>query len=316
MAQQARAKKVIGIGMACLDQLIVWQDLRTPLAANRLLGHDVQGGGMAATALVTVARLGGKAEFWGAVGNDWIGDLILRGLRDEGVGTSQVRRVAGQRGPMMMVWIDQPTGERHFFRLTGFCRTPRPVGSLARLKSAGCLLVDQTRPESILRAAREARRLGVPVVGDLGSVGDEVRKVLRYVDYAIFSETAVGDLAAGGNYRRACQAIRAMGPPHVVITLGRRGLVFLEGGRFGRLSAFPVKVVDTTGAGDTVHGAFCYGLVEGLPLEKNLAFASAVAAMKCRRLGGRAGIPTRAEVVRFLKQRKIDVFAAGRRRSS
>jgi sulfofructose kinase len=91
----------------------------------------------------------------------------------------------------------------------------------------------------------------------------------------------------------------------VVITLGEKGLVCLDGPRWIEMPAFAVEVVDTTGAGDTFHGAFCLGLVRGFSLEKNLAFASAAAALKCRALGGRAGIPRRREVVRFLKERGV-----------
>jgi sulfofructose kinase len=88
-------------------------------------------------------------------------------------------------------------------------------------------------------------------------------------------------------------------------------LAYLDGDRFGRMEAFPVNVVDTTGAGDVFHGAFCYGLVAGLPLETDLALASAAAAMKCRHIGGRAGIPGRAEVVAFLAARGTEGFAGG-----
>ena len=311
MTPLAPGRKVIGIGVACLDQLLLWQDMRAPVLGNRIVGYDVQGGGMAATAMVTVARLGGQAEFWGAVGDDWSADLILRGLAQERVDTSQVRRVAGQRGPLMIVCIDRPTGERHFLRFTGRCDAPEPVGSLDRLAGAGCLLTDNSRPETDVPAAAEARRLGVPVVADVGGVHEHTRALLAHVDYAIASEDCAQGLAGGDDLPKACAMIRDMGARCVIVTLGARGLVYLDGDRFGRMEAFPVNVVDTTGAGDVFHGAFCYGLVAGLPLETDLALASAAAAMKCRHIGGRAGIPGRAEVVAFLAARGTEGFAGG-----
>lgn len=302
--------------MACLDQLMLWQDLGAPVGRNRLVAWDMQGGGIAATALVAVARLGGRAEMWAAVGDDWIGDLILRGLDEEKVDTRQVERVKGRRGPLMIVCVDQPTGERCFFHATGHCHAGHAIGDLQRLTGAGCLLIDGTRPESDLRAARAARRLGVPVVADVGWMGERTPTIFKYVDYAILSESCarnIGESCAAGSpahrarhgespdFRQVCRAVRAMGPACVVITLGAKGLVYVDGDRFGRMKAFRVKVVDTTGAGDVFHGAFCYGLVAGFALEQNLRFASAAAAMKCRHIGGRAGIPTRREVMRFLK---------------
>ena len=307
MAHAPSGKKVIGIGVGCLDQLILWEDMSAPVHRAKIIGYDAQGGGMAATAMVTVARLGGQAEFWGAVGTDWAADLILKGLEAERVDTSQVRRVEGWCGPLMLVGVDHRSGERHFQRFTGLCDPVGPVGSFDRLRGAACLLTDLTRPETDLALAREARRLGVPVVADVEGTRPHAPEVLPHVDYAITSQESAERVGAGTDLRAACEAIRALGPPCVVVTLGAEGLVFLDGETFGRMDAFPVEVVDTTGAGDVFHGAFCYGLTEGLPLQRNLAFASAAAAMKCRRLGGRAGIPGRDEIVAFLQERGADV---------
>lgn len=300
-----KRKKVIGLGLACLDQLLLWRDVKCPVAGNRIIRYEVQGGGMVGTGLVAVARLGGRAEYWGAVGDDWMGELIIRGLRDEGVDVAGATRVAGQRGPTVIVCVDQPTAERHFLHMIQVPEPEDVVWRPERLKEAGCLLVDCTHIRSGLAAAAEARRLGVPVVGDVGSLHEANTPLLPLMDHAILSEDCVQRLGVGGDLRAACGKIQAMGPRHVAVTLGDRGLVSLEGDRFVQMNAFAVDVVDTTGAGDTFHGAFCYGLVEGFPREFCLALASAAAAMKCRKLGGRAGIPSRAEVRRFLLDRGV-----------
>ena len=307
MSQAASGGRVIGIGVACLDQLILWEDMAAPVREAKIIACDMQGGGMAATAMVTVARLGGEAEFWGAVGDDWVADRILKGLEDERVDTSHVRRIDGKTGPFMVVCIDRRTARRHFFHWTGLCDAGSPLGSLERLQDAGCLLTDLTRPETDLAAAREARRLGVPVVADVEGMSERARPVLAHTDYAIADEGCLRNLNAGADPRKACEAIRAMGPAQVVITLGEGGLVFLDGERFGRMNAFDVEAVDTTGAGDVFHGAFCYGLTQGFAMDENLAFASAAAALKCCRLGGRAGIPGCEDVIRFLKDSGVDL---------
>jgi sulfofructose kinase len=303
-------KPVIGIGLACLDQLLLWEDMKEPVLGNRIVETSLQGGGMTATALAAVARLGGRAELWAAIGDDWVGDRILQDLGRDGVDTSQVRRLAGRRSPFMIVCVDQPTGERHFLHWTGPLDSDGPLGSLDRLRGAGCLLVDDTRPETQLPAAREARRLGVPVVIDMNRLCGHTREVLPFVDCAIVGEPFVESLGAGGDHVAACRTIQDLGPARVVVTLGRRGLVYLDGPHLGHLPAFDVETVDTTGAGDVFHGAFCLGLVWGLAMEKNLHFASAVAALKCRRLGGRAGIPTRDEALGFLGERGVNLFGA------
>ena len=300
------AGKVVGVGLACLDQLILWEDTSAPVADNRITQWSTQGGGMVGTALVAAARLGARAEWWGAVGDDWMGRMILEGLEAQGVDTSQVAVFPDVRGPMVVVCVDGKTGQREFLHGLGLGPWPAPVTPLERLADAGCLLIDNTQPASELAAARRAREFGIPVVGDVGRVRDGDRDVLAHVDYAVVPQQCAEGVCQG-DLRAACEQIAAMGPRCVVVTLGERGLVYLDGDRFGRMDAFEVGVVDTTGAGDTFHGAFCVGLTRSLPLEQNLAFASSAAALKCRKLGGRAGIPTCDEVVGFLSDRGIDI---------
>ena len=294
-------KKVVGVGLACLDQLILWRDMRAPLVGNKILNFQVQGGGMVGTAMVAVARLGGQAELWGAVGDDWMARMILQGLRCESVDTRHVTVVPGGRGPMVVVCVDHPTGQRHFLYWTGFPEPKDPIGSPESLKTAGCLLVDGTHHQSTLRAARQAQRLGVPVVADLGGIGENTPALLAHVEYAIISERCAQRVAGGDDYRAACQAMRSMGPEHVVVTLGEKGLVYLDGERLAEMPAFPVDVVDTTGAGDVFHGAFAAGLYLELGFEGALALAARAAARNCTALGGAGRLTTRAELPRSLR---------------
>lgn len=300
-----RGKKVIGVGLGCLDQLLIWRDAAAPVAGNKVVDFDFQGGGMAATAMVAVARLGGSAEFWGVVGDDAAGRMIVAGLQAEGVDISQVRAAAGASGPVVVVCIDQQTGERYFVGSREVPDPPQPLGDLSRIESAGCLLVDGFRYQSVLRAAQHAHKRGVPVVGDIGWITDKTRVLFQSMDYAIASAGTTKNLGLGEDHAAACRAIAQMGPKYAVITAGARGLFAWDGQRLIEKPAFSVPVVDTTGAGDTFHGAFCYGVISGMQFEENLTFSSAVAAMKCRKLGGRAGIPGLNQVQEFLRERGV-----------
>jgi sulfofructose kinase len=87
----------------------------------------------------------------------------------------------------------------------------------------------------------------------------------------------------------------------LTITLGGRGSITVSAqGDCFETPAFKVRTVDSTGAGDVFHGGYIYGLLERWELEKTVIFASAVAAMKCTKAGGRAGIPRLTEVLKFL----------------
>jgi sugar/nucleoside kinase (ribokinase family) len=306
-------KKVVGVGLACQDLLILWRDLSTPLTENQAVDVQWQGGGMTGTALVAVARLGGPAELWAAAGDDRTGDMIVQDLAAEGVDVAHVKRIAGGRGPMVLVCVDQSTGERRFLYSTGLDPDDSADEPLEALADAGCVLVDGFRPASALRAVREARRLGIPVVGDVGGLSGRIERLLPFIDYAIVPEGCARRL--DGDFRRACEKLRAMGPGCAVVTLGDRGSVCLSDDGYVHTPAFQLDVVDTTGAGDAFHGAFCFAVVAGLTLSGGLVFASAVGALKCRKLGGRAGLPTLAEVQSFLAERGVELAGPGEDRS-
>ena len=96
------------------------------------------------------------------------------------------------------------------------------------------------------------------------------------------------------------RALADAGPSRVAVTLAAEGVLGFAEGRFVRVEGFPITPVDTNGAGDVFHGACTFGELRDWPLEWTLTFANAVAAMKCRFLGGRRGIPTLPEVAEFL----------------
>jgi sugar/nucleoside kinase (ribokinase family) len=293
------------VGLAVQDVLILWPDMSAPVKETRAVDVQLQGGGMTATALVAAARLGAAAELWGAVGDDWAGQMILRDLAAEKVDVSHVRVVAGESGPLVLVCVDAPSGERYFPYGRGLRIDAAPAGLSEAVAGAGCLLVDGFCPKAALAAAGAARRAGVPVVADVGGLSDAMRDLLGLVDYAIVNEATGTALHA--DCRRACEAVRDMGPSCAAITLGDRGCVCLSDEGYLRLPAFGVDVVDTTGTGDVFHGAFGFGLTIGLGLRENLLLASAASALKCRKLGGRAGAPTLDEARAFLADRGLEL---------
>jgi sulfofructose kinase len=142
----------------------------------------------------------------------------------------------------------------------------------------------------------------VPTVLDADLGGREaLPELLELVDYAVFSAPALHELARGQSDADALKHVLRHGLRHAGVTLGPRGYLWVErDGRTGHQPAFQVDVVDTTGAGDAFHGAFALGVAEGLPTDELVRRAAAVAALKCTRLGSRAGLPTRSELELFV----------------
>jgi len=154
----AGPKKVVGVGLACLDQLIRWKDAALPVHENRVLDFSMQGGGLVGTALSAVTRLGGRAEWWGAVGGDWMGRMVLDSLTQEGIDVSHARVLDDGHGPLVLVCVDGVTGERHFLHSVGRLDPQTTVGSLERHAAR-----EQHACSGRGAAPRRARRRRLPV---------------------------------------------------------------------------------------------------------------------------------------------------------
>ncbi len=127
---------------------------------------------------------------------------------------------------------------------------------------------------------------------------------LCLADYAIFSGPALDDFAPEIDERAQLQSVLATGVRHAGVTRGADGYAWLsQGGTSGHQPGFPVEIVDTTGAGDAFHGAFAWALANDRLAPECARIAAAVAALKCRKLGARPGLPTRAELDEFLAAR-------------
>lgn len=294
-------RRIIAIGHAALDRIYRIQAFPPQPAKVRALEHIEVGGGMAANAAVTVVRLGGKVELWSRVGDDLAGQTIKAGLRAEKVDVRYVQAFEGARSSTSAIIVDD-RGER---LIVGQRDTAIPSGTswlpLERVKEAHCVVGDVRWLEGLRSVFARAREDGVPTVLDADLGAREVMpELLALADYAIFSGPALREFVQAGTDEERLEHVMSLGPLHVGVTLGAQGYLWRERDRNGRVPAQWVDVVDTTGAGDAFHGAFALMLAEGKPTPECARIATAVAAMKCTRLGSRAGLPTRAELDAFL----------------
>lgn len=292
---------VTGIGHACIDTIGLVPHLP---ALDEVLVMDAttrQGGGPVAQALVTLQRLGKKTAFHARLGDDAIAQEIRTGLEAEGVDCSHLLRDPGHVSNTSIILVDRATGKRSICAHRGDYHPIAPADlDLDALCAAPILHLDGHAPEAALHAAREARRRGRIVSIDAGHARDDLIPLAAAATLLIASEkfamfaTGTGDETAWG------PTLRAMGPSTVVVTRGERGSLTWTADDHFVTPAFPVDVVDTTGAGDVFHGGYLYAVLEGRSPRECATIASAVAAMKCRSLGGRAGIPMLPALSRFL----------------
>lgn len=250
---------IIGIGLSCVDHLFI-RDVQLETTFHRARQYHVQGGGLASTAMATVARLGGNCEIWTRVGADSSGDFIVSEFEQFGVDASTVCRIESARTPVCGV-IVTTDGERHFNFFPGSGLDAFSEPDYTRIDNASCILIDSHWPEVQLRAAQHARSAGVTVVGDFEHSDERSRELMKLTDVPIISAECAQGLSGTDDPADALGLLVEWGARTAVVTLGSEGCVFVEGGQVVHQQALRVDVVDTTGAGDAFHGAYCFGQI-------------------------------------------------------
>jgi ribokinase len=300
---------VVGIGLSTLDVLV---RLETLPKWDRPAHFDdicLDGGGPTGTALCAAARLGTRAAFIGTAGTDRFADLKLRSLADHGVDTSQVVRRPGPETRIVLVTVNRANGDRIFNTKTDFRKDLLHPDELDReaITRAEILLTEGFHAEAALAAAGWMHAAGKRVVLDGGATNAETldeptRRLVAETDILICGEGFAEALTGETDSARAGRAALAFGPEIAILTRGEAGCFLYSAGDTFHTPAFPVDVVDTTGAGDVFHGAFITGLLRGWDLRTICRFAAAVSAIECTVLGGRTGLPDFQQVQDFLHQ--------------
>jgi sugar/nucleoside kinase (ribokinase family) len=297
---------VVGLGCCAVDTLCIYEGPIEEDQKVQVTGITRQGGGLVATGLVTVARLGGTARYIGKVGDDDHGQFVIREFKREGVDTDCVRVVPRMSVTRAIGLINPSKGFRTLFYCADDAPRLQPRDLNRDEVLAGkVLFLDGFQVKAAIQAARWAREAGRPVLMDAEMTApgnDELADAATHVIASLgFARSRVGDCAPAEAARRLFKRLSAHDPDKVVaVTAGSKGSHFLTRGEEFHRPAFQVPVVDTTGCGDVFHGAFAYGLAKGMELRRTAEFASAVAALKCRKLGGRAGIPSLVETEKFI----------------
>ncbi len=290
----------LGLGYCGLDYLSILP--RIPVDDKvEIIQHLVQGGGPAATATYAACRLGAHAGFIGATGDDDRGETIRSELSAAGIDLSGLAVQAGAESGLALAWVEQASGRRSIAWTRGTVQPlPENQVSLEQIRRARLLHLDGHHTVAAIRAARLARESGSIVSLDAGSLLPRIEEVVAAAQLVIASEKFAAGFTGEAEPERAVRKLFGAGTSFAAVTMGERGSLGYDGRDFYSQPAFPVEVVDTTGAGDVFHGAFAYRRVLGGDWRECLRFAAATAALKCRRFGGRTGIPNREEVESFL----------------
>ena len=294
------AFEVVGVGHCAVDYLGLMERYPEVDSKVELDQFSIQGGGPVATALVALSTYGISCAFIGKISDDDFGIFIRHGLREGGVDTGSLVVERDRVSPMSFIAVERESARRTIFWTRGNVSALQPEElDLDLIAQAKVLHLDGIHPQAQIAAARHARQHGVHVVLDAGTPREGWQELLGNTDTLIASERFASETASG-TLAESLRLLSEHGPTTVVITIGRDGSVGMENGETYIVPALAVKAVDTTGAGDVYHGAYIYGLLQGWGLRERMRFASAAAGLKCRVLGGRAGIADLQQVLQAM----------------
>lgn len=294
---------VLGIGATSVDFVYLLPAYPAPtasLAKMRISRHFISCGGQVATALATCARMGLRAKFVGVTGTDDNAKQVRRELADRGVDLTDVviRDVSNQYA---VILVDEHSGERIVLwdRDDKLKLRDRELPPEA-IASARVVHVDDVDVDAAIRAATAARASGTVVTSDIDRTTERTLELAQAATFPIFAEHVPSSLTGVNDPDGALRALRRQHDGLLVVTLGVRGAMALDGDRLVHVPAFAVDALDTTGAGDVFRGGFIHGYLNGWPLEDTLRFANAAAAVSCTRLGAMASVPSVDEAQRLI----------------
>ena len=316
----SRVLDVLCVGDGNLD---VW--MRVPRHPDRIRGGEresgvvgdachVGPGGAAANVAMGLARLGARAAFVGAVGDDAPGVRFADGMRSAGVDASHLHVMTGQATSMACMF-ETPDGEYEFYVCPGsrsipsHCLTDDFVRSARVLYVSGHVLTeDESTCETMLDAMATARDAGVTVALDPGkywlnpALESRVGEAVKRTDIIMPNQAEAEQLTGRESPRDAARDLLAAGIGTVVVTMGDRGCLAASGDRMIELPAHRTRPGSAVGAGDAFASGLLYTFLAEGSLEDMAAFANAAAAIKIGTPGASEGMPGADEVRSFLRE--------------
>lgn len=294
-------KTILCVGALTMDTIFRLETL--PTAPGKFIPLEAVevAEGMAAAQAASIVKLGGEAALWASAGDDAIGDRLVAQISAAGVDTSRVRRVPGARSGFSTIFMDL-SGERiivpkYDADLMATPSGPPDLGDIALVS------VDVRWPDAAMLALAAAHDRRIPGLLDLDTAPpDMLPRLFHNASHVVASEGGAASFSGEGDLEQAFRFMCREHPGFIAVTAGEKGCWWVNrpDNTIHHMPAPKIEAVDTLAAGDVFHAGFAFGLVEGWAMERTIRFASAAAAIKCTRFGGRLGAPTRAEVEAFL----------------
>ncbi len=298
--------QLVCLGRSTVDLLNLVDHFPTGDDLIRVKDSSIQGGGPVATAAAAASRLGLRCAILDCIGDDWRAKIIREEFVKQNVCTDYLQTEPGCISTQSVLLVESNSGKRAIINARGNTPPPKITPEvITLLESCAILHVTGTYPEIVRKAISIVHQAGgkVSFDGGAGLFREEDREIIKEVDWCICAEEYANRFTGSNDLKSMFTSIAEMGPEIVGITSGAAGSDWRQSdGQIFHQKAFPVsKVIDTTGCGDSFHGGFIYGMLNGCTVQEAAELASAVAAINAQTLGGRAGLPGIKMVRQFIQ---------------
>src|SRR5712692_5770031 len=281
---------VVGVGLNATDTLIPVAHYPARGSKVEFRSANVLPGGQVATAVVACQQWGLRTRYVGELGDDGAAAMHRAEFARLGV-EAHLFTAPGCPSQQAFILVDD-AGERTVLWKRDTRLTLRPE-ELRRewITESRALHVDGHDTAAAAVAAGWARAAGIPVIADVDELYPGVETLLKSVETLITSRDIPGRLTEKPDLKKSLPALQKRFASRLAAaTLGEEGVLAWDGTQYHYAPAFHIQPVDTTGAGDIFHAGFIYGLLQGWPMQRQLDFACAAAALNCISVGARGSI--------------------------
>ncbi|GKW11463.1 MULTISPECIES: ribokinase [Pectobacterium] len=303
--------KVCILGSFNVD--IVAKVMRFPKGGESIMaqGSAIGPGGKGANQAMAASRAGAQVYFIAKVGTDQFSQFAYDHFTASDIHSFKLYQSDSEPTGNAIIYVSQQNGENMIAIHPGANQTitDDEVAAIAsELTTSDVLLVQlENNFSATLNAIKLAHTLGKKVILNPAPYSSEILPYLDYLDVITPNETEASllsgiDIHDVDDAKEAALKIAAMGAKRVIITMGSRGALLLDGKQFQHIPAFPALGVDTTGAGDAFNGAFAAALANGQNLVQAATYASAFASLAVEREGA-SNMPEHQQVIARLSQR-------------
>ncbi len=274
---------------------------KRPKAGETVLGESFKTvpGGKGANQAVAAARLGAEVHMIGCIGDDHYGKEILANLQSNGVNTSYMKVVKGESGTAHIVLAEE---DNSIIVVQGANArlTPSVIEKAEEVISQSqMVLIQQEIPkETVGFVGSVCKKHSVPLMLNPAPARKVKDELMEAASYITPNEHEASILFDGAEIEESLRNL----PNKLFLTEGKKGVRYFDGNKMVVVPAYPVDIVDTTGAGDTFNAAFAVGVSEGMDLLNSLRFANRAASISVTAFGAQGGMPTRREVDTLMKR--------------